>query len=56
MFDDRSFSRSSFDDRSWFFDLVAAVTRWIKSLFVTKAEREVTVVQKSNEIFITKAR
>ena len=56
MFDDRSFSRSSFDDRSWFFDLVAAVTRWIKSLFVVQKSNEIFITKASNEIFITKAR
>lgn len=57
MFDERSFSKESFDERSWFFGWVAAtVTRWIKTFSVVKQESEKFVTKPDNTIYITKAR
>lgn len=56
MFDDRSFSKDSFDERSWFFGLVAAVARWIKTFFAVRQESEKFVTKPDDTIYITKAR
>jgi len=54
MFDDRSFSRSSFDDRSWFFDLVQAVAARGRRLFVVARDGILVVLQSAAELWVTK--
>lgn len=49
MFDERSFSKESFDERSWFFGAVEEILRRIKLL------RAKFVLIQSNEIFVRKA-
>ena len=51
MFDDRSFSAESFDERSWFFGVVEAVAAWVsRGKAVLVEYKQVHLVQLRNEL------
>lgn len=51
MFDDRSFSTESFDERSWFFGAATAVAAWLsRGKAVLLEYKQVHLVQLRNEL------
>lgn len=54
MFDERSFSKESFDERSWFFGIIEASYRRVRTGFVVAASAVKAVVNELHEVWIVK--